>query len=108
MKSVVRKDEKKKSVIRVGDTDIEVRGSFKFIDEYETWVKKCQGIGRKKLLSEGRKIRKPREGKKVGQIDTKSGQPHPANLYLQLKEHVTSGYRRDRSPNKEAQEHLPY
>lgn len=100
MESVVRKDEKKKSVIKVGNTDIEVRGSFKFIDEYEAWVKKCQGIGRKKLLSEGRRIRKPREGKKVGQIDTKSGQLHPANLYLQLKEHVTSGYRRDRSPNK--------
>jgi len=90
----------KKAVISLNGNDITINGTYKFIDEYNKWKKKCQSISSKRLLSEGRKIRSDREGKKKGQIDTKSGKPHPENLYAQLEQHVTSSYRRDNSPNK--------
>tara|TARA_R110000824_G_scaffold40715_11_gene121789 strand:- start:485 stop:1648 length:1164 start_codon:yes stop_codon:yes gene_type:complete len=90
----------KKAVISLKGNDITINGTYKFIDEYNKWVKKCQSISSKRMLSEGRKIRRDREGKKKGQIDTKSGQAHPNNLYAQLEQHVTSSYRRDNSPNK--------
>ena len=90
----------KKAVISLNGNDITINGTYKFIDEYNKWEKKCQSISSKRLLSEGRKIRRDREGKKKGQIDTKSGQAHPNTLYGQLEQHVTSSYRRDNSPNK--------
>ena len=90
----------KKAVVSLKGSDITINGVYKFLEQYKTWKKKCSSISSKRMMSEGRKIRKPRENKKVGQIDTKSGQAHPANLYLQLEQHVTSNYRRDNSPNK--------
>jgi len=90
----------KKAVISLKGSDITVNGVYKFLEQYETWKQKCSSISSKRMMSEGRKIRKPRENKKVGQVDTKSGQAHPDNLYLQLEQHVTSSYRRDNSPNK--------
>ena len=92
--------ETKKSVINYKGNEFTVSGSYKFIQEYEVWKTVCEGISSKRLLSEGRKIRREREGKKKGTIDTKSGQPHPDDLYGQLRQHVTSAYRREKSPNK--------
>ena len=90
----------KKAVLNIKGNKITVNGVYKFLEQYDAWKKKCTSISSKRMMSEGRKIRKPRENKKVGTVDTRSGQPHPANLYLQLEQHVTSNYRRDNSPNK--------
>lgn len=90
----------KKAVLNINGNKITVNGVYKFLEQYNAWKKKCTSISSKRMMSEGRKIRKPRENKKVGTVDTRSGQPHPANLYLQLEQHVTSNYRRDNSPNK--------
>ena len=90
----------KKAVLNIKGNKITVNGVYKFLEQYDAWKKKCASISSKRMMSEGRKIRKPRENKKVGTVDTRSGQPHPANLYLQLEQHVTSNYRRDNSPNK--------
>ena len=92
--------ETKKSVINYKGNEFTISGTYKFLDEYKLWKKTCEDVSSKRMLSEGRKIRREREGKKVGQIDTKSGQPHPDDLYGQLEQHVTANYRRDNSPNK--------
>ena len=59
--------ETKKSVINYKGNEFTVSGSYKFIQEYEVWKTVCEGISSERLLSEGRKIRREREGKKKDQ-----------------------------------------
>tara|TARA_R110000737_G_scaffold68637_3_gene96821 strand:+ start:995 stop:2056 length:1062 start_codon:yes stop_codon:yes gene_type:complete len=64
-------------------TTVELDGQFDFKAKYANWVTECEGISSAKMLSEG-----------------KAGNPKPANLYLQLEQHVTDAWVRNNSSNK--------
>ena len=74
----------KKSTIQLSNgTTVELSGEYDFKTSYTKWKGVCEGISSAKILSEGKK-----------------GRPKPANLYLQLDEHVTDNWVRPNSSNK--------
>ena len=78
----------KKSTIQLSNgTTVELSGEYDFKTSYTKWKGVCEGISSAKILSEGKK-----------------GRPKPANLYLQLDEHVTDNWVRPNSSNKGKQQ----
>lgn len=73
----------KKSMITLSNgTKVELSGNYDFKASYLAWKDRCEKISNEKILSVGKKT------------------PKPANLYLQLEEHVTDNFVRPNSPNK--------
>ena len=74
----------KKSTIKLPNgVIIELDSQYDFKKKYVAWVQKCEGISKEAIMSVGKK-----------------NSPKPANLYLQLKEHVTDNFVRPNSTNK--------
>ena len=48
----------KKAVVSLKGSDITINGVYKFLEQYKTWKKKCSSISSKRMMSEGRKIKK--------------------------------------------------
>lgn len=73
----------KKSIITLSNgTKVELSGNYDFKASYLAWKNKCENISNERILSVGKKT------------------PKPANLYLQLEDHVTDNFVRPNSPNK--------
>ena len=78
----------KKSTITLSNgTQVELNGQYDFKKSYTDWMTTCKGISSADILSVG-----------------KEGEPKPANLYLQLDEHVTDNWVRPNSTNKGKQQ----
>jgi len=74
----------KKSTIKLPNgVIVELDSQYDFKKKYIAWIEKCRGISKEKIMS-------------VGKADS----PKPANLYLQLKEHVTDNFVRPNSTNR--------
>ena len=77
----------KKSAKKLIDATLDYPADYEFKKFYDTWLKVCEGISSKQILSDGRR----KDGKIV--------RPTPRTLYGQLEEHVTSAFRRPNSKN---------
>jgi len=75
---------KKATITLNNGTIVELSGEYDFKEKYVDWINECKGISDVKIMSVGK------EG----------GTPKPANLYLQLKQHVTDNFVRPNSTNK--------